>query len=262
MQVRPYRAAALALLIFSAACGDDDDLTVPEPDAGIATMMMSVAGHVITVDSTGRQIAGEIGPVPLGPFPVIASFFQQDGSPASEVAPERYTFEVVFADTTALDWEPGIGFSGTLSTLAGGSYSATFRLRDTDNNGIEIFYATVLVTDLQVETIRIIVDADTTELDADVALPATLPPIAVGDHPVRFEFIDANGEPSAVVTTADFRTTVNSSDTNLVAWTAGEGFDGTLTGVAPGVASIALRLRSAANDAIAYERALTVAVEE
>lgn len=260
MRFRFWHAALAGALLFGSACGGDDESTGPRPDAGIGTMMLTVAGQTAVVDSTGRLVSGEIGLVPLGQLPVLASFYDQDGSP-SDVSPDRYTFGVTTADTAAIAWEEGTGFTGVLTTRSGGTYGATFRLVDTDNNGVEIFYVASLTIDLDLETVRLIIDNDTTDLAAEDDLPGVLPAIGVGAHPVRIEFVSADGDPSSVIDTELFASAVNSSDTNIVSWTAGEGFAGTLMGVAPGVASIAVRLRSTRNAFVVYQRVLTVVVQ-
>jgi hypothetical protein len=116
-------------------CGDDDDPESPPPDAGITAMIMTVAGHTATVTSEG-ELTGTLGPLSLGTMPVTAQFLGPNGQPATNLDPSRYTFELFITDTLALDYEPGAGFTGTLTARAGGFYAATFRLRDEDNNGI------------------------------------------------------------------------------------------------------------------------------
>jgi hypothetical protein len=254
------RVASTALVVLAIACGDDDDPSLPPPDAGIGSMMLTVAGQTAIVDSVGRLVTGDVSVIQLGPSPVGAAFFNQDGSPATAVTPDRYDFNVVSGDTLAIKWQDGPGFTGTLTANAGGRYTSTFRLIDGNNDGVEIFYSVVLQVDLAVTTLRMVVGADTTDIDATNTVPDVLMPVGTGEFPVEVLYLGEDDQPSPAVTTDVFYLAINSSDTNVVRWEAGDGFTGTLTGVAPGVASIAVRLRSIVNDDITLAKTLTVVV--
>ncbi|HEX6362299.1 MAG TPA: hypothetical protein VFZ93_05060 [Albitalea sp.] len=259
---RMSRVAVAALLLASvaAACGDDDDPAEPRPDAGITAMQLMVGDRLVTVDSSG-SVTGELESIPFGATEVTAGFLGANGQPASNVTPGRYVFDVVFADTLALDWQPGTGFNGTLTASAGGTYVFTFRLRDTDNDGTEIFLTRTLPIDVGVENVRMVFGADTLLVAAGTTLPGTLGGVPVGPVPARFEFLDAAGAPAPIITGEDFVVSVASSDANIVAWTQDGPFAGTLNGIAPGVASIAVRLRSTVNSALVFAHVITVIVE-
>lgn len=251
--------AALVLAFSVAACGDDDDPAEPQPDAGIETMILTVGDQTVTVAADGA-LTGTLGPLPWGDTPVSASFRLEGGEPATNITPDRYTFEVLFADTLALDWTPGTGFSGTLTARAGGAYTLTFRLRDTSDNGPEITLVRLLDVDVGIENVRLVIGTDTLVVPAADALPST-EEIAVGPVPVGIAFLDENGSPAPIITGEAFTVSVTSSDTNIVAWTPDGPFSGTLRGVSPGVATVAVRLRSAVNGALAFQHQVTVIVE-
>lgn len=252
--------ATLVLALGVAACGDDDDdPTTPPPDAGVETMLLNVGDRVIRVDQSGSA-DGDVGPLPVGDIPISATFLAGNEQPHPDLPPGRYIFEVVFGDTLAFDWTPGNGFSGALSVLTAGTYTLTFRLRDTSNNGTEIFLTTLVDIDIGLRQARLIFGPDSIVVPAQDALPGTLDGVPVDAVPVRFEFLDAAGAPVPLVTEDRFTATVTSSDGNIVAWTQDGAFSGTLRGVSPGVATIAVRLLSAVNGARVFQHELTVIV--
>lgn len=253
--------AALASVLLVAACGDDDDdPTEPRPDAGITAMRLSVGQQMVTVDSAGN-LTGELDALPFGPIPVMASFLGAGGQPAGNITPARYSFEVVFGDSLALAWAPGTGFAGTLTTMAGGTYTMTFRLRDTNDDGTEIFLTRTLPVDLGYDSVRLVFGDDTLLVDAVPTLPDVLDSVPVGPVPVSVTFLAPDGSAAPLVTPENFSLVITSSDTNIVAWTPQGPFSGTLRGVAPGVASIAVRLRSEVNGALSFRHVMTVVVE-
>lgn len=251
--------AALALALLAAACGDDDDPTTPGSDAGIGAMLLMVGDSSLRVNADG-SVVGALGALPFGDIPVAASFLDEAGQPFAAITPDRYRFEVSVADTVALRWTPGTGFSGTLTTRAGGRYTLTFRLRDTRDDGTEIFVTTLLPVDIGVRDVRMAFGPDTLLVDLAATLPSTLDGVPVGPVPVQIAFLDANGAPAPLVTAEAFTVTVTSSDANIVAFTPGGPFSGTLRGVAPGVASLSVRLRSAVNNALVFNHVITVIV--
>ena len=135
-----------------------------------------------------------------------------------------------------------------------------FRLRDTSNNGTEIFLTRLVDIDIGLRQVRMLFGDDTLLVPARDALPGTLDDVPVGPVPVRLEFLDAAGAPVPVVTEDRFSVAVTSSDGNIVAWTQDGPFSGTLRGVSPGVATIAVRLLSAVNNARVFQHELTVIV--
>lgn len=242
-----------------AGCGDDDDPEAPPPDAGITAMILTVAGHTATITSEG-ELTGTLGPLTLGSMPVTAEFLGANGQPATNLDPARYTLELFIGDTLALDYEPGPGFSGTLTARAGGFFATTFRLRDESNDGIEISHATLLEIDTGIETIRLVFGDEVVEV-APGALPGVLPGVAVGNTPVTVQLLDGAGEPIAALTPPEFSLLVNSSDSRVVRYEPIDAFSGTLVGVGPGIASVAFRLFADSNDSTQLLHTLTVIVE-
>jgi len=248
--------------VLATSCGDDDDdSTGPPPDAGIGTMVLTVAGTTIRVDADGT-VTGELESLPLsGTVPVTAEFLNEAGQPHTGISPERYTFEVFIGDTLGLVFEPGGTFSGNLTTHAPGNYSVTFRLVDETNDGTEISLGTTLLVDSGIDIVRLIVGSDTVEINADVPLPGSLPPFTVGTRAIRAEFLGPDGQPAPEITPDEFSLLINTSDTNVVTYESEAAFAGSLTAVAPGVASVAIRLRAETNASYTFVSVRTVIVQ-
>lgn len=252
---------ALFALLLAVACGDDDEEpSGPPPDAGIGTMILTVAGNTINVDADGT-VEGQLDTLSFAALPVSAQFLNEAGQPHTGITSDRYTFQVTTGDTLGLKFTAAANFSGTLTANAPGFYAVTFRLIDETNDGTEIQHAATLFIDSGIATVRLIVGSDVVDIDAGTQLPGTIPPIAIGARPFRAEFLDETGAPVPAITTEAFSLLVNSSDTNVVTYTEGEGFAGELTGIAPGIASIAVRLRAQSNSSYTFVNARTVIVQ-
>jgi len=250
----------MVAILLAVACGDGDDPEGPPPDAGIGTMVLTVAGHTISIDADGT-VEGELDTLSFGTLPVTAQFLNDAGQPHTGITADRYTFEAISSDTLGLRFTSAANFTGTITSTAPGFYTVTFRLIDETNDGTEIQYAATLFIDSGIATVRLIVGSDVIDIDAGTRLPGAIPPIAVGPRPFRVEFLDDAGAPVPAITNEAFSLVVNSSDTNVVRYAEGEGFAGELTGVAPGIASIAVRLRAEANGTYTFVNARTVIVQ-
>jgi hypothetical protein len=251
---------AILALLLAAACGDDDDPEGPPPDAGIGSMVLTVAGITISIDSEGN-VEGELDTLSFGALPVTAQFLNEAGQPHTAITPDRYSFQIITGDTLGLKFTSAANFTGTLTAAAPGFYSVTFRLIDETNDGTEIQHAATVFIDSGIRTVRLVVGADVVDIAAGTQLPGAIPPIGVGPRPFRTEFLDAAGAPVPIITNEAFSLVVNSSDTNVVKYTEGEGFGGELTGIAPGIASIAVRLRAESNGTYTFVNARTVVVQ-
>ncbi len=253
------RGTPLALLaVFGlAACGDDDP-TSSEIDVGVRTMVLTIGRDSIRYGSDG-SVSGSIPSLPLGTVQASTRYLGENGQPVPNITPGPFSLEVFSSDTLAARFTTGTGFSGTITTFAPGPVALTFRLK----RGEDVGFQRVATLDVAsgIASVRLTVGTQTLVVPAKGALPGRLDPIPVGPAQVRAEFLDENGRPASAITPGSFSFAVNSSDTQVVTFTPGSTFAGTLRGVTPGIASVAFRLRSMANSSITFQHVVTVFVQ-